>query len=102
MFGLRPHFLPLYCLPNIRSYHATALRSSPLPPPLLPVCSLVTWETLLYFLTTLCRQGKIPFMKKLLLSLTVLLFGMMVSQAQLVIKPAVGINFCDLSKDQTE
>lgn len=30
-----------------------------------------------------------------------MLFGMMVAQAQLVIKPAVGINFTDLSKDES-
>ncbi|OQP42750.1 hypothetical protein A4H97_11330 [Niastella yeongjuensis] len=40
-------------------------------------------------------------MKKLFLSLSALLFGIMMTQAQLVIKPAVGVNFTDLSKDES-
>jgi hypothetical protein len=38
-------------------------------------------------------------MRKLFISLSALLFGTMMTQAQLVIKPAVGINFTDMSKD---
>jgi hypothetical protein len=39
-------------------------------------------------------------MKRLFISLSALLFGTMMAQAQIVIKPAVGINFTDLSKDE--
>lgn len=39
-------------------------------------------------------------MKRLFISLSALLFGTMMAQAQLVIKPAVGVNFTDLSKDE--
>jgi hypothetical protein len=41
-------------------------------------------------------------MKRLFISLSALLFGAMMAQAQLVIKPAVGVNFSDLSKDQED
>jgi hypothetical protein len=40
-------------------------------------------------------------MKKLLLSFPAFLFGIIMAQAQLVIKPAVGINFTDLTKDES-
>jgi hypothetical protein len=40
-------------------------------------------------------------MKKLLFSFSAFLFGMMMAQAQLVLKPAVGINFTDMSKDES-
>jgi hypothetical protein len=40
-------------------------------------------------------------MKKLFILLSALLFGTMMAQAQIVIKPAVGVNFTDLSKDAT-
>jgi len=39
-------------------------------------------------------------MQRLFISLLALLFGTMVAQAQIVIKPAVGVNFTDLSKDE--
>lgn len=39
-------------------------------------------------------------MRKLFISLSALLFGTMMAQAQLVIKPAVGVNFTDLSKNE--
>lgn len=39
-------------------------------------------------------------MKRLFISLLALLFGTMVAQSQIVIKPAVGLNFTDLSKDE--
>jgi len=39
-------------------------------------------------------------MKRLFISLLALLSGTMVARAQIVIKPAVGVNFTDLSKDE--
>jgi hypothetical protein len=41
-------------------------------------------------------------MKRLFISLAPLLFGTMMTQAQIVIKPAVGVNFTDLSKDEED
>jgi len=40
-------------------------------------------------------------MRKLFISLSVLVFGTMMAQAQIVIKPGAGVNFTDLSKDPT-
>jgi len=39
-------------------------------------------------------------MRKLFILLSALLFGTMMAQAQIVIKPAAGVNFTDLSKDE--